>query len=230
MASDVVNMHLNTPEGIKHRAKITGNRLKAFKIFIVEVFTVQKMPSLFMRVFEGKNIVKITQEVTPGCEWVLLGEGVATRKYDGTCCLIDKGEIYKRFDLKPGRKLPLNAIPCQKEADPITGHFPHWVKCDPADPSDQWHVKAFQANPDLEDSTYELCGVHFQKNIDNLTVDNDTLIKHGATTLEVERTFDGIKQFLEKNEIEGIVFHRGNGEMCKIKRSDFGFPWGNSKR
>ena len=27
------------------------------------------------------------------------------------------------------------------------------------------------------------------------------------------------------NYMEGIVFHRENGEMCKIKRSDFGFKW-----
>ena len=24
---------------------------------------------------------------------------------------------------------------------------------------------------------------------------------------------------------EGIVFYRDNGEMCKIKRTDFGFKW-----
>ena len=28
---------------------------------------------------------------------------------------------------------------------------------------------------------------------------------------------------LKKHEIEGIIFHKGNDEMCKIKRSDFGF-------
>ena len=30
-----------------------------------------------------------------------------------------------------------------------------------------------------------------------------------------------------ENEIEGIVFHRGNGDMCKIKRTDFNFMWNN---
>ena len=33
------------------------------------------------------------------------------------------------------------------------------------------------------------------------------------------------KEYLKNNYIEGIVFYRGNGEMCKIKRSDFGFRW-----
>jgi hypothetical protein len=56
------------------------------------------------------------------------------------------------------------------------------------------------------------------------------LVKHGSIILEnVPRDYEGIKKYLEKHYIEGIVFYRGNGEMCKIKRSDFGFEW-NKKR
>ncbi len=36
------------------------------------------------------------------------------------------------------------------------------------------------------------------------------------------------KRQFENHSIEGIVFYRSNGEMCKIKRSDFGLEW-NSK-
>ena len=43
------------------------------------------------------------------------------------------------------------------------------------------------------------------------------------------KNFEGIKQYLENHYIEGIVFYRGNGEMCKIKRSDFGFEWNRNK-
>lgn len=39
-----------------------------------------------------------------------------------------------------------------------------------------------------------------------------------------------IHRYLETHMIEGIVFHRGNGDMCKIKRSDFGFTWKVIKR
>jgi len=190
----------------------------------------KKMPSLFVRTFNGHAIANITSEITIGCEWVLEGEGFATRKYDGTCCLIQDGSIYKRFDFKLGRKLPNNAIPCQDEADPITGHFPHWVLCDSNNPNDKWHIKAFENSNCLADGTYELCGVHFQKNIDTMVIDGDILIKHGETILDVERSFEGIKEYLSENMIEGIVFHRDNGDMCKIKRSDFGFDWGNKKR
>ena len=37
-------------------------------------------------------------------------------------------------------------------------------------------------------------------------MNNDILIKHGIDTIEVIRTFDGIKKYLEENYIEGIVF------------------------
>ena len=88
----------------------------------------KKMKSLFVRHFENHEVISILNEVTPGCEWVILGEGIPTRKLDGTCCLINDGKIFARYDFKPGRKLPNNAIPCQEEPDDITGHFPHWIE------------------------------------------------------------------------------------------------------
>lgn len=185
----------------------------------------KKIKTLFVRVFDDKHKPTVTEAIEAGCEWVLNGEGKATRKYDGTCCLIKDGEIYKRYDFKPGRKLPVGAIPCQEAADEFTGHFPHWVKCDPSNPADKWHIQAFVKRVNVEDGTYELVGEHFQSNIDGVVQSGDVLVRHGATVLDVERTFEGIKNYLRDNEIEGIVFHRENGEMCKIKRSDFGFNW-----
>jgi hypothetical protein len=48
------------------------------------------MPCLFVRDFTDKRNPKISTDVTPGCEWVMAGEGVATRKYDGTACLVTR--------------------------------------------------------------------------------------------------------------------------------------------
>ena len=191
----------------------------------------RKMPSLFNREFDNHHVVKCLNEVTPGCEWVINGEGVATEKLDGTCCLIEGHKIYARYDFKKGRKLPEGAIPCQEAPDPITGHFPHWVLCT-NQPQYKYHIEAFERmkilairyNKIYPNGTYELCGVHFQSNPYNL--DTDILYHHGDKVLEdVPRTYEGIKDYLENHYIEGIVFHRGNGEMCKIKRSDFGFEW-----
>lgn len=185
----------------------------------------RKMKTLFKREFEGHNIVRTLPTVEPGCEWVINGEGYATLKLDGTCCLIQDGVLYKRFDYKPGRKLPEGAIPCQEAADPITGHFPHWVKVDENNPADKWHIEALKHTPEFNgDGTYELVGPHINGNPYLLYYDR--LEKHGIFVLEdVPRTYDGIKTYLETHKIEGIVFYRGNGEMCKIKRTDFGFEW-----
>lgn len=184
----------------------------------------KKMPTLFVRLFENHKACKCLNEVNKGCEWVINGEGYATEKIDGTCCLIKDNKIYRRFDYKKGRKLPEGAIPCQEAPDSITGHFPHWVLCREDNPQDKWHIKAFKEKNDWREGTYELIGKHFQGNPYRL--DKDILEKHGERILkDVPRTYEGIKEYLKNHYIEGIVFYRGNGEMCKTKRSDFGFDW-----
>ena len=55
------------------------------------------------------------------------------------------------------------------------------------------------------------------------------MVKHGTIIIDVERTFDGIKKYLSDHYIEGIVFWLDGEPRCKIKRSDFGFEWGNKK-
>lgn len=189
----------------------------------------RKIKTLFKREFVKKGKIITYNEVEKGCEWVLSGEGNATKKWDGTCVLLKDGYIYKRFDYKNGRKLPDGAIPCQEKADEITGHFPHWVKCEEFEPADKWHIKAFkeycEIEPNYEEGTYELIGKHFNGNKYNIVFGTDVLKKHGDEIIEVKRSFDGIKEYLRKNKIEGLVFHRRNGDMCKIKRTDFGFEW-----
>ena len=74
-----------------------------------------KIPCLFERDFTDKRNPILLPTVTPGCEWVMAGEGVATRKYDGTACAVINGELYKRYDAKQGKEPPPGAIPC---ADP----------------------------------------------------------------------------------------------------------------
>lgn len=190
----------------------------------------KKIPSLFIREFENHNVKEITSQVTPGCEWVLNGEGIATEKYDGTCCLIQDNKLYKRYDAKQGKQPPEGAIPCQPEPDPITTHWPHWVEVKENKPDDKWYIEAWNRlnKENLENGTYELCGPHFQTNPYNLEF--DIFIKHGNKILDnIPRTFEGIKEYLNTHYIEGIVFYRENGEMCKIKRTDFGFIWNNKR-
>jgi hypothetical protein len=158
---------------------------------------------------------------------VLDGEGIATRKHDGTCVCIIGGKLYARFDYKPGRKLSENAIPCQEKGDDITGHFPHWVLVE-EQPAYKWQKQALENTlkgsfVSLDDGTYECIGPHFNCNPENM--EEDILILHGKHVLEVPRTFDGIKEYLSSHRLEGIVFHHRDGRMCKVKRTDFGFEW-----
>ena len=186
----------------------------------------KKIPTLFERTYDEKGrITGILQTVKEGFEWVLRGEGDATVKVDGSCCAIIDGKFYKRYDAKKGKTPPAGAIPCQEAPDPVTGHFPHWVEVREDDPADRWFVAAY-ANSDfgnLTDGTYEAIGVHFQGNPYNLS--HDCLEKHGIVIVPVERTFEGIKQYLTDNYIEGLVFWKDGEPKCKIKRSDFGLPW-----
>lgn len=189
----------------------------------------KKIPTLFEREFKDHNVIKILPKVHPGMEWVLKGEGVATVKYDDSCCAIIDGEYYKRYDCKKGKIPPEGFIPCC-EPDTITGHWPGWVKVDEKNPADKWFVTAYEMTVMLEnygmklsDGTYEAVGRCFQNNPYNFT--SNKLIKHGKEIVEVERTFDGIKKYLSEHEIEGLVFWKDGIPQCKIKRSDFGFEW-----
>jgi hypothetical protein len=182
----------------------------------------KKIPTLFTRIFEGRRIVGITPEITPGCEEAFLN-GVATVKIDGSCCAIIDGEFYKRYDAKKGKKPPEGAIPCC-EPDPVTGHHPHWVKVDSNDPSDKWFVKAFENLGYIPGpGTYEAVGPHFNGNPYGL--DNDVLEPHGFRHATISRKFDDIRDYLENNVVEGLVFWLDGEPVCKIKRSDFGFKW-----
>lgn len=191
----------------------------------------KKIPTLFERIYDTNGkVIGITDNVKQGFEWVLLGDGVATVKIDGSCCAFINGVFYKRYDAKKGKTPPAGAIPCTPEPDPITGHWPHWVRVDTENSADKWFISACMAlfpygMIDLYDNrTYEAIGKHFNGNPYKL--DNDILVPHGQEIIkDCPRTFDGIKEYLKHHYIEGIVFWKDNEPQCKIKRSDFGYKW-----
>ena len=188
----------------------------------------KKIPTLFEREFKNHKVVVIHPKVTPGLEYVLEDESViATIKFDGSCCAIINGELYKRYDAKKGRKAPEGAIPCC-DPDPITGHHPHWVKCDINNPADKWFIKAYDNSwMSKRDGTYEAIGPHFNGNPYSLK--DDILIEHGFFWVPYsdlsKLSFETIKKYLESHDVEGIVFWKDKKPVCKIKRTDFGFKW-----
>lgn len=185
------------------------------------------MPCLFVRKFHDKRSFTLTEQVTPGCEWVIAGEGVGSRKWDGTACAVIDGMLHKRYDAKKNPKTgeyrmpPTGSIPCD-EPDPVTGHWPHWVRVGD-EPDSQW-IRAARAGDlrFLEDGTYEACG---PKIGGNENIDSHQLIRHGVDVIQCERTFAGLRAYFEATPIEGIVFAHSDGRFAKIRRADFGFTW-----
>lgn len=184
----------------------------------------KKIPTLFERTIVNHEIVGVSDKVIPGMEWVLEGKGVATVKIDGSCCAVIDGKFYKRYDAKGRKKVPAGSIPCC-DPDPVTGSWPHWAPVSEDNSSDKWFVEAYKNSktPLLRNGTYEAIGPHFQGNPYRL--DHDYLVPHGLRMRRVERTFEGIRKWLEENEEEGLVFWMDGEPRCKIKRRDFGFSW-----
>lgn len=185
----------------------------------------KKIISLFQRNYDTDRLIR--DQVVPGAEWVLNGEGVATRKYDGTCCMVRDGKLYKRYDVKKKRTPPEDFEPAQ-EPDPITGHWPGWVPVKDI-PDDIYHREAFERLKDVYiDGTYELCGPKIQGNPEGF--DRHYLIMHGIDLLlDAPRTFEELREYLKDEAIEGIVWHHPDGRRVKIKGKDFGYKRAENK-
>jgi hypothetical protein len=183
----------------------------------------EKIPTLFVRNYDGDR--RVRDEVTPGCAWVLAGEGVATEKIDGTCCLIRDGHLYKRYELKQG-KTPPPGFEAVTPMDFVTGKQQGWLPVGDG-PEDRWHREALAITLTF-DGTYELVGPKVQSNPYGLT--HHKLLAHGGRGLaDVPRDFAGLRAYLADTPIEGIVWWRDpvdpDCDKCKLKRKDFGLPW-----
>jgi hypothetical protein len=183
---------------------------------------VKKIPTIFERDWDG-NRSRVLPIWLKSCEWVRDGEGIATRKLDGTSCLIRDGKLYKRRELRSGDKAPplFEAVGTDEE----TGKTVGWVPCD-IGPEDKYHMQAFEAQPGLPDGTYELLGPKVQGNperypLHSLVAHNDASLVYSSID-SPPRDFDGLQEWMQHRDIEGIVWHGSNGKMAKIKLRDFG--------
>lgn len=176
----------------------------------------KKIPTIFKR--NPEKMRDILNEPYPDCLWVFAGEGIATRKYDGTCVKIEKGEYLKRREIKKGKIVPLDFI--EEQFDENTGKRVGWVPVDSLQKDNKWHMEAFNAS--LPDGTYELLGPKIQGNPEHF--ESHTLLKHSEAEVfeNVPRDYAGISDFMHTLDIEGIVFHNSDGRMGKIKKRDFG--------
>jgi hypothetical protein len=98
----------------------------------------------------------VTDQVSPGCEWVIAGDGVPTKKFDGTCCMFDGERWWARREVKDGHKeTPTGWVIVGY--DQVTGKSVGW---EPVESSAfvRWHNEAVAGGADFEPGTYELIG------------------------------------------------------------------------
>lgn len=176
----------------------------------------KKIPTLFVR-DEDTNRKYVRNEVNDGCQWVLDGEGVATRKYDGTCVMYDGWQWYARREVKAGKQPPEIFTPI--EHDETTGKTVGW---EPADQSGfaRWIKDAYPDDHELV-GTYELCGPKINGNPEGFR--GHVLVSHeyDVQELDAPRDFDGLATWLGSHSFEGIVWHHPDGRMVKLKKRDF---------
>jgi hypothetical protein len=180
----------------------------------------KKIPTLFLR--DENDRAHVTSTPNPECAWVFEGEGVATRKYDGTCVFFDGREWWARREVKPGKTPP--PMFAEVDYDEVTGKAVGW---EPIAQSSfaKFHDEALiEALPDpFEVGTYELCGPRVNGNPERLLAHR--LFRHGEVFVTVQTDYDWLASALPElrriNAVEGIVWHHPDGRMAKLKGRDF---------
>lgn len=190
----------------------------------------RKIPTLFVR--DENDRRHVTDQTTPGCEWVFTELGItATRKYDGTCVMLDEqGRWWARREIKPGKSTPTGYVPV--EHDEATGKTVGW---EPVEQSAfaKYHAEALrEADENAEDpwngwkpGTYELVGPKVNGNPERY--DTHWLIRHedAAVCMQPPFTADGVREAVRAlhhvDGQEGIVWHHPDGRMAKLKARDF---------
>ncbi len=190
-----------------------------------EAIDVQKIPTMFVR-DESKPGYPVTDEWKADCLWVRQGEGIATVKLDGTNVKVEHGNLFKRQK------------PNERDYDDAA-----YVPCDRANPADRWAWEAFDAMSTIAvglasqttppDGIYEVVGPKIQGNpqhhvahtLVRVVPPSPRVLLPNEPGDDLERTFTGLRRYLEAHPIEGLVFHHPDGRLAKIKRRDFGLRW-----
>lgn len=193
----------------------------------------KKIPTLFVR--DPADMRLVTREVTPGCEWVLAGEGVPTRKRDGAnvCVYIgrldDSGAVEITY-------LKRRNVTREERAQ---GKEPSLIPVDFSSPADKWLVEAFKAMNAADMMSWpqganfcEALGEKIQGGVEGTSYRlypfdlrperlSEVLFLYG-----IDRpTYDRICEALKACPMEGIVWHHPDGRRAKIKARDFGLRW-----
>lgn len=179
----------------------------------------KKIPTIFERDWDGDRS-RVVSVPNPECAWVFAGEGTAFQKLDGMCCAVINGRLHKRREVKAGQPVPTGFL--EVDHDDVTGKRVGWVPISYG-PEDKYFREAWDL-PRLCGTTYELVGPKSQGNPEDYPC--HLLVSHHDSDLifddQPPRTFDGLREWMEGRDVEGIVWHHSDGRMAKIKLRDFG--------
>lgn len=203
----------------------------------------RKIPTLYQR--DPDDRAHVTSEVTPGCEWVIAGEGVPRHKFDGTAVMYDNHTWYARREVKAGKKEPdgFEAVSTDEDTgktvgwEPIenSGFHKHFKEA-----LDNWLSAHDGIYP--FPGTYELCGPKISNKKGNPNpedLDFHQLLRHDMATtalmmaevmpseeLTVALTSKNPKTLVkvlgERYGWEGVVWWHPNGALVKLKYRDLG--------
>lgn len=199
-----------------------------------------KIPSVFLR--DTNDMQVMTREINPLCQWVIDGEGVPTRKYDGTCVMRDEsGGWWARREVKPGKETPpefkllgvddITGKVMGYEPIENSGFYKHWIEA-LAHAETECEDKGWTINP----GTYELCGPKINGNPEKYP--GHYLVSHieaekldwkiqnpEDATVHGLANYNQIKHLIqylnEDHGWEGIVWHHPDGRMAKMKARDY---------
>ena len=190
----------------------------------------KKIPTIFERDWNGDRS-KVLDKPNPECAWVFAGEGIATRKLDGTSCMVRGNTLYKRREFRATENIPEGFELADRDHE--TKKFVGWMPVGNG-PEDRWHREAFDLlksarlnwtpvidpNSAVPDGTYELIGPKIQGNPEHYP--HHTLVRHDETEqyLDAPRTFKELWYWLDGMDIEGLVWHHPDGRMAKLKLRD----------
>ena len=183
----------------------------------------KKIPTLFVRDPDDRK--HVLPKVTPGCEWVMNGEGVATRKYDGTCVSWHDGDWWFRREVKPGKPAPDGWV--EADHDDATSKRVGWEPARPESsfikPLREAIEQTFEFGQDIPEGTYELCGPKINGNPERY--ERHTLIRHahamGYPAMNCPAGYGELRGVMSDLPWEGIVWHHPDGRMAKLKVRDF---------
>lgn len=190
-----------------------------------------KIPTLFVR--DPDDRAHVLPQITPGCEWVLTEQHPATRKWDGTCVMLDDdGRWWARREVKEDRDPPAGWW--EVGYDPFAGKRTGW---EPVEQSSfaKWHAQAL-AGPGVgvieTPGTYELVGPKVNGNPEKLIC--HYLLRHAESQafellvwpdpVPVGEAFEALRELMRgigAGGWEGLVWHHADGRMVKLKVRDF---------